>query len=415
MVGGDVARGGRGVHRSVTARVSRIALRVAAVGAAAGLVVASPAGAAPTWSVVPSPNPAGSTANQLHGVACPKANSCFAVGESFEGSAPKALIEHWNGRAWHIVTSNPDTSVTSTLSSVACPSPTSCFVVGTHSTAAQPHSRTFIEHWNGRHWAVMAHPNPYRVTGDAVLNGISCPSTKSCFAVGSYESTFYGPRTLIEHWNGHHWAIMNHPDPNPLGEPSFTGVSCPSLRSCFAVGSHTVGDAPRPVIEHWNGRRWSMMTGAVVPGADGAALNGIACPFLFSCFAVGSQSVGSGTKVLVEHWNGRHWGYMPVVNPHSNGAGLHAVACPTERSCFVVGEYTAGATVKTLVEHWNGTTWTISATPDPGSTIAELASVACVRVVPPPGPGGGVAPPSTVCRAVGSRARATQTLTYAYG
>ena len=389
-------------------RLARVAavLRVrciAAVLLAAGLAVAAPTavGASLTWSVVRSPNPAGSTGNTLRSVACPRPNSCFAVGASSDGSGQKSLIEHWNSREWHTVTLNPDLSVTSSLLGVACPSTTSCFVVGSHSNAAQPHSRTFIEHWNGQHWAVMVHPTPYRVTGDAVLRGISCPYTKSCFAVGSYESTFYGDRTLIEHWNGRHWAIMGHPDPNPLGEPTLTGVSCPSLRSCFAVGRHTVGGASRPVLEHWNGQRWSMMTGAVVAGANSAALAAVACPSLPSCFAVGVQTGDFGTRPVVEHWNGRHWGYMPVVNPHSSDAVLSGVACPTLRSCFVVGDYTAGVKMQPLIEHWNGTTWTISTRPDADSTSAELASVACAR--------------AKSCAAVGDQASATQTLTYAYG
>jgi hypothetical protein len=65
-------------------------------------------------------------------------------------------------------------------------------------------SRTVFEHWNGSEWTVVASPNSYDSTQ---LNGVSCTSTTSCFAVGwgnNWDDV--GDREadapVIEHWDG---------------------------------------------------------------------------------------------------------------------------------------------------------------------------------------------------------------------
>ena len=69
----------------------------------------------------------------------------------------------------------------------------------------------------------------------AALRGVSCPSTTSCFAVGD---TYTVDGTLVEHWNGSHWSIMT--SPNHTGSTTrlngLNGVSCPNTTNCFAVG-----------------------------------------------------------------------------------------------------------------------------------------------------------------------------------
>jgi len=69
---------------------------------------------------------------------------------------------------------------------------------------------------------------------DDSLIGASCPTAKSCFAVGV--SVLHSTaRTLVEYWNGHGgWSIMHSPDPS---NPSLRGISCPSTTHCVAVGS----------------------------------------------------------------------------------------------------------------------------------------------------------------------------------
>ena len=103
-------------------------------------------------------------------------------------------MERWNGTSWSIVTSpNPSGTAESVLSSVSCPSTTSCFAVGSNLTTS--HTKTLVEHWNGTSWSIVTSPNPSGAT-DSALSGVSCPTTTSCYAVGDW-STPTSDFTLI--------------------------------------------------------------------------------------------------------------------------------------------------------------------------------------------------------------------------
>src|SRR6266851_2917489 len=86
----------------------------------------------------------------------------------------------------------------------------------------------------------------------------------------SYETSLRIPwamvfqKTLIEHWNGKQWSIV--PSPNVSGSTSdiLNGVEEVSARNIWAVGVFFTRSAGGlPLIEHWNGVQWS-----IVPGAD---------------------------------------------------------------------------------------------------------------------------------------------------
>ena len=260
-------------------------------------------------------------------------------------------------REWSVATSPPAKGV---FDAVSCPSTKSCFAVGGRALSDRGPERTLIEHWNGHNWGVMPSPIP---TGAAYvgLSGVSCPSTKSCFAVGGSATIDEVSTILVEHWNGHSWSIMTSPRPRRGG---LSDVSCPSPKSCFAVGSS---------LEHWNGTTWSIMT-TPTPGGLGS----VSCPSTQSCFAVGQH----GTKTFVAHWNGRNWRSMPSPNAVGYSNSLFGVSCPDVHSCFAVGRKLnqQRTTYATLIERWNGTSWTIMNGPDldiPSDSSAVLFDVRC--------------------------------------
>ncbi len=77
-----------------------------------------------------------------------------------------------------------------------------------------------------------------RLFGLALL-GVACPSTKSCFAAG-YQTNNGVRHTIVEHWNGTKWGIMETPDPKGTTIATLGGVSCASTETCFAVGQSAV-------------------------------------------------------------------------------------------------------------------------------------------------------------------------------
>ncbi len=351
-----------------SSRLRRLTTLAAAVGLVAGtFAAAQPAGAAAAWSKTTTPNPSGSIGTVLTGVACPTTTSCFAVGRTSVGTGFKTLVEHWNGTGWSIMPSPNPTGSSANLSGVACASTKSCFAVGSYSVGNSG-QRTLVEHWNGAAWGFLTGANPSAAT-DASLTGVACPNLKGCFAVGSYTTPSF-TNTLIEHWNGTEWGIQASPNP-PGAAANLRSIACPSTKSCFAVGSSATGSGFRTLAEHWNGTGWGFLSAANPSGATGANLTGVACPNTKSCFAVGNYSTGAGAKTLAEHWNGSGWSSEATLNP-SSSASLNAVACPNTKSCFAVGN----SQIKNLIEHWNGSGWGGFSSPSPAS-VAHLNAVAC--------------------------------------
>jgi hypothetical protein len=315
-----------------------------------GLIAYSPAAesAVPGWKIVASPNPTGSPAGALSGVACPNPTNCFAVGSS----GAKTLAMRWNGKTWAIQTTpNPTGLPDAALSGVACASPASCFAVGATHDAKGTTGATLVEHWNGKTWAIQTTPNPTGLP-DAALTGVACPNPTTCFAVGS-ASDASSSTTLVEHWNGNAWALQTTPDLAPL-PVAFFGVACSSITNCFAVGSAVVAT----LVEHWNGKTWALQASPNPTGLPLAALIGVSCSNPTNCSAVGLAAIDpnfSASKTLAVHWNGKTWAIQTTPNPTGlPAAALSDVACPSPTNCSAVGQASSanGSASKTLAERY---------------------------------------------------------------
>jgi hypothetical protein len=262
-------------------------------------------------------------------------------------------MEHWNGHTLSIMTSPKPTGSTMTfLNGVTCPTTTSCFAVGSYDLPGA--QKALVEHWNGSHWSIMPSPNPIGPIGTATnLDGVSCPSPHSCFAVGRFSFAF-ATSSLVEHWNGSYWSIMTRPNPTGSTFTSLAGVSCPSTTSCFAVGSYGGnGPAPKSLLERWNGSTWGVMNSPNSPSY--VTLHGVSCPNTTNCYAVGYYDNNNFpvVKSLVEHWvHGSPWSTMTSSNP-STDTELVGVSCPSTTSCFAVGHYYTASATFSLVERYS--------------------------------------------------------------
>jgi hypothetical protein len=175
-----------------------------------------------SWAIVPSPNP-GVQETELFGVSCTSTTNCFAVGDTGDEQGPfHTLVERWNGTTWAIVPSPSPTAIgeSSPLYGVSCTSTTSCFAVGYFG------SGTLVERWDGRSWAIVP-----SATSRGELFDVWCTSASNCVAVGGDN----GSRTLVERWNGT-WAIVRSANATGATLSELDGVSCTSTTSCFAVG-----------------------------------------------------------------------------------------------------------------------------------------------------------------------------------
>ncbi len=188
-----------------------------------------------SWSIISSPSPQG---GQLTGVTAVASNNVWAVGSGAGTNGIQTLIEHWNGSSWSIVASSGPGQTTNMLNSVSAVSATNIWAVGEDSNSVGP-SATFaplIEHWNGSNWSMTT--SPQQGTSD-ILNGIAVISTNNIWSVGDYRSSIdsMGPYyTLIEHWNGTFWSVINSPNPGSLANDLMSVARVPAIRSVWAVG-----------------------------------------------------------------------------------------------------------------------------------------------------------------------------------
>ncbi len=341
-----------------------------------------------SWSVVSSPNMG--AGDYLFGVAVVSATDVWAVGDYGNGGgAFQTLVEHWNGTAWSVV-SSPNVGK---LRGVAAVSANDVWAVGgttqtlvehyvypcgtpTNTPTATPPAATPTNTPIPTNtptpcppvWSVVSSPNVG--TGDNVLNGVAVVSATDVWAVGYYFINSFTQQTLIEHWNGTSWSVVESPPVGPI--IILNAVAVVSSNDVWAVGynnSCVPECMGQTLIEHWNGTVWSVVP-SPNPGAGDNALQGVAVVSANDVWAVGSyQNVSASAYLtLVEHWNGTAWSVVPSPNVGTNPNQLYGVGVVSANNVWAVGyrDYL------TLVEHWNGTAWSVVPSPngdgDPPST-----------------------------------------------
>jgi hypothetical protein len=253
---------------------------------------------------------------------------------------------------------------------VSCPSASFCAAVGTEGHRKDTGAGTvqaLIESWNGTRWSAV--PSP-KSPPDTELFGVSCVSAAFCTAAGLSVVSFSGDVTepLIESWNGTKWSVV--PNPGRQGAGFNGGVSCVSATFCVAVGTNFNLKA---LIESWNGTKWSIVPAHA--GTGESDLVGVSCISASNCTAVGDR--GSLPDTLIETWNGKRWSAVPSPTKGHEGDFLNGVWCTSASFCVAAGVYTtANISDQTLIESWNGTKWSIA--PVPTARESEFNAVSCV-------------------------------------
>jgi len=302
------------------------------------------------WVIQPAPTSAQAGAG-LRGVACTAPSSCTAVGGLNQGP----LAERWDGTRWSVQpVPAPAGAQFAQLNSVSC-AVSSCEAVGGYLDS----SGAFVplgEGWNGAAWHAQPAPNPGRASIN-YLQGVSCPSPSDCTAVGLGNGFGAGtPITLGERWNGTRWNLEAVPSPIGAAANLLNGIACPATDACVAVGTAgpTRGIFSAEALR-WNGRAWHLQQIPTLPGAN---LNAVSCVTETDCVAVGGSNAGT----LAEHWDGKHWTVQPTPKPSGAPApAFFAVSCATASSCMAVGTSNATGTGGQFVvaEHWDGHAWRV--------------------------------------------------------
>lgn len=243
------------------------------------------------WTVAPQPElpplppGTGRTMGILTGITCSEPTTCWAVGYSyaFPGRRRRVVLRQ-RGSSWSVIpTPLPAGTRDSELRAVTCSAADECWAVGrfegTHGAGR------LVLRWDGTRWSVVRTPLPVGNL-DSALYGVTCISRAECWALGEYTGAHSaGPGRLVLRWNGAGWIVVAAPVPTDARESSLESMACRNRETCWAVG-HA---GRRPLVMRRTGTSWSVVPNPA--GAAPAALHSTAC-FRDGCWAVGDSGEG---------------------------------------------------------------------------------------------------------------------------
>ncbi|MDQ2809237.1 MAG: S-layer homology domain-containing protein [Chloroflexota bacterium] len=340
-----------------------------------------------SWSRVPSPNGSG-TSNALHGVAAVAANDLWAVGESGQ----QTLVEHWDGSSWSVIPSPSMAQVYNTLRGVTALAADNVWAVGYYTLNG--YTRTLILHWDGSAWSIMPSPNVGSFGSD--LQAVAGWTANDVWAVGGRG---FRHGTLIEHWDGTTWSVVESPT-GPIGDyflNSFYGVNVRAADDIWAVGDARNNSASKTLIEHWDGTAWTIVDSPNGNLNSDNKLLAVASAGASDIWAVGyyNDAGSSDPRPLIAHWNGSAWAQVAAPYPGPYDDRLFGVAALSVGNVWAVGQQAPqqNAVVTTLVEHWSDPCLTpLPTATGATSTPSPTATPACVvgwSVVPSANEGSG--------------------------
>ena len=227
------------------------------------------------------------TTHPLVGVSCPSPSICYAVSNfgdllktgdagltwsiqalknrtPFDVSCPSTVdcitadgfATHDGGSSWQQASRLDAVSV-------ECPTRTVCYAVRNQ----LGHGVILVK--RGGSWALQE-VTPY------FLDAVTCPGVTSCVAVGGSTSG----SNILTTADGRSWMVQLH----SADSQTLLDVGCLTVESCFVL------DGTPDVLQTTNrGRTWSWQDTGLV-----GRLNAISCPTLNSCFVVGSGPASTG-------------------------------------------------------------------------------------------------------------------------
>jgi hypothetical protein len=465
-------------HRAPGASRWRICLGATAAAviglATAAVAITSATGgaaASPGWSLASTPTggeaPLPSANASGHGpatnptvvessVTCTSTVFCVAVGSYADSGGTNqtdGLIDTMTSGSWS-ATAAPEPATNTagvgpgtdagghqvaSLSAVACPADGTCFAVGQYEDA-NGGAYGLIDTLSDGAWSASAAPEPStngfgtapgtdaQGKQKANLEAISCATTTSCIAVGTYQDADGNTFGLIETYASGSWSAVAAPEPSSdpvsasaanstsgAGAANLTDVDCPSATSCVAVGTYTDADSNTIALtEQLSNGGWvptavtepatnTLGTGPGYASTGGgrATFNAVTCPVAGTCVAVGNYNDTNHKRYgLIVSLSGSTWTASAAPEPATNTAGvgpgtdadghgianLLAVSCATATDCVTVGGYDdANGIEYGLIDSGSGATFAAAAAPEPSTAAtdadafagAELESVAC--------------------------------------
>jgi hypothetical protein len=185
-------------------------------------------------------------------------------------------------------------------------------------------------------WRRVAVPTP----PESGLSDIAARTARDVWAAGHE-----GPRPLILHWNGRRWHRMTLPVID--GEARLTAIASSSATDAWAVGTRLVAaNKYRPLALHWDGSAWRARELANA---------------VWDVYAVPHGTYWASDYGVVLRWIGGDdvWQKVPA---ESTADGGLSIAGTSDNDIWTAG---AGEPGDLSASHWNGKAWQRVAIPTP--------------------------------------------------
>jgi hypothetical protein len=234
----------------------------------------------------------------------------------------------------------------------------------------------------GASWSVTASPVPSSDRWDHLV-AIAGAASDDVWAVGNRGTDPRHVFPLLEHWDGRRWTYSAGAS---LGgrQALLTSVAALSADDAWAVG-YTLGSKPStPLIEQWDGRSWSL-----APTRALTRLTTVWPQTLTSVAAVGPHDVwvlgtpGSNSSDVYLHWDGSSWRLFrgPDISPHFGSAAMQLIAADHHGNLWAAGGWMrgygeAGVPGGGTVERWSGRLWAVDRQAAWRKPLTRLAPVA---------------------------------------
>jgi hypothetical protein len=217
-----------------------------------------------TWSVVPSPSP-GAEQNILFGVAAVSDSDVWAVGgEEDSNGLWHTLTEHWDGSSWSVVKAVDAGSTGNHFYAVKAVASNNVYAVGQRADAAFP-NLALIEHWNGSGWSVVSSPADSET---ALPLGVTATAS-SLTVVGQHETDTAPYTTYVAAGASGGLSIQSTPNAGS-GENDLFGAATAADGSTWTVGwdiNTTTGNHDPLVLQGTKGI-WSLIASPSLGGSD---------------------------------------------------------------------------------------------------------------------------------------------------
>ena len=316
------------------------------------------------WMVQASPSPGGSGYSWLSGVAATSPTNAWAVGGYGKkgASTGHGLIVHWNGKAWTGPGEPEPGRVQRRWALRRGRHLLDQRLGGGRLPVPQRHLGHLEAPDRALEWQGVdspGEPEPGRLQQQRAL-GRGCHLVPQRLGRGRLRV----PQRQLGHREDPHRALerqglegSSEPDPAIL-----PGPIDPALRRGRHVRHQRLGGGgrrrhPQPrarplnpehtLIEHWNGRGWTVQASPNPGEPFGSELYDVAATSSTNAWAVG-ENYDVNDAALIEHWNGSAW--TPQASPNPGGT-LSGVAAKSSTNIWAVGNYFNGTADETLALH----------------------------------------------------------------